>query len=238
MKVSAIIPAAGSGQRFGEVKQFKLLAGRPLLFHTLKPFLQSDYIDEVIVVVPQENVEFFHRDVVSMSAGKPVKVVAGGDRRQDSVKHGVDASDSDSTLVCVHDAARPFVTEDLIQKSISACKNVDGAVVAIISKDTVKYSENGLVKETINREKIWLAQTPQTFNKQKLLLALDNAHKNQLTGTDESALMEAMGYSIKLVDGHPNNFKITTQDDWMRAEAVAHQLTDSRSGRFKEVHDD
>jgi len=238
MKVSAIIPAAGSGQRFGEVKQFKLLAGRPLLFHTLKPFLQSNYIDEVIVVVPRDNVESTHRDVVSMSVGKPVKVVVGGDRRQDSVKHGVDASDSDSTLVCVHDAARPFVTEDLIQKSISACKNVDGAVVAIISKDTVKYSENGLVKETINREKIWLAQTPQTFNKQKLLLALDNAHKNQLTGTDESALMEAMGYSIKLVDGHPNNFKITTQDDWMRAEAVAHQLTDSRSGRFKEVHDD
>ena len=223
MKVSAIIPAAGSGQRFGEVKQFKLLAGRPLLFHTLKPFLQSNYIDEVIVVVPRDNVESTHRDVVSMSVGKPVKVVVGGDRRQDSVKHGVDASDSDSTLVCVHDAARPFVTEDLIQKSIKEKKNVDGAVVAIISKDTVKYSENGLVKETVNREQIWLAQTPQTFNKQKLLLALDNANKNQKTGTDESALMEAMGYSIKLVDGHPNNFKITTQDDWLRAEAVAHQ---------------
>ena len=169
MKVSAIIPAAGSGERFGEAKQFKLLAGRPMLFHTLQPFLRSDAIDEVIVVVPGDDVHSTHRDVLSMSAGKPVKVVAGGSRRQDSVKRGVDASDPDSTLVCIHDAARPFVTEDLIQNSISACENAD--------------SEN-------------------------------------LTGTDESALMEAMGFSVTLIEGNTNNFKITTMDDWERAEQV------------------
>ena len=220
MKVSAIIPAAGSGERFGEAKQFKLLAGRPMHFHTLQPFLRSDAIDEVIVVVPGDDVHSTHRDVLSMSAGKPVKVVAGGSRRQDSVKRGVDASDPDSTLVCIHDAARPFVTEDLIQNSISACENADGAVVALPSKDTVKYSENGLVKDTIDREKIWLAQTPQTFHKEKLLLALDNADSKNLTGTDESALMEAMGFSVTLIEGNTNNFKITTMDDWERAEQV------------------
>ena len=221
MKVSAIIPAAGSGERFGEEKQFKLLSGRPLFFHTLKLFLQSDYIDEIIVAVPSANVDSTNRDVLSMSAGKPVKVVAGGTRRQDSVKNGIDVSDSDSTLVCVHDAARPFVTEDLIQRSISACKFVDGAVVGIPSKDTVKFSENGLVKETLDREKIWLAQTPQCFHKNKLLQALYYAETENLTGTDESALMEAMGFSIKLVEGDSNNFKITTKDDWIRAEIVA-----------------
>ena len=221
MKVSAIIPAAGSGERFGEEKQFKLLSGRPLFFHTLKLFLQSDYIDEIIVVVPSANVDSTHRDVLSMSAGKPVKVVAGGTRRQDSVKNGIDVSDSDSTLVCVHDAARPFVTEDLIQRSISACEFADGAVVGIPSKDTVKFSENGLVKETLDREKIWLAQTPQCFHKNKLLQALYYAETENLTGTDESALMEAMGFSIKLVEGDSNNFKITTKDDWIRAERVA-----------------
>lgn len=221
MKVSAIIPAAGSGERFGEEKQFKLLSGRPLFFHTLKLFLQSDYIDEIIVAVPSANVGSTHRDVLSMSAGKPVKVVAGGTRRQDSVKNGIDVSDSDSTLVCVHDAARPFVTEDLIQRSISACEFADGAVVGIPSKDTVKFSENGLVKETLDREKIWLAQTPQCFHKNKLLQALYYAETENLTGTDESALMEAMGFSIKLVDGDSNNFKITTKDDWIRAEIVA-----------------
>lgn len=221
MKVSAIIPAAGSGERFGEEKQFKLLSGRPLFFHTLKLFLQSDYIDEIIVAVPSANVGSTHRDVLSMSAGKPVKVVAGGTRRQDSVKNGIDVSDSDSTLVCVHDAARPFVTEDLIQRSISACEFADGAVVGIPSKDTVKFSENGLVKETLDREKIWLAQTPQCFHKNKLLQALYYAETENLTGTDESALMEAMGFSIKLVEGDSNNFKITTKDDWIRAEIVA-----------------
>ena len=221
MKVSAIIPAAGSGERFGEEKQFKLFSGRPLIFHTLKLFLQSDYIDEIIVAVPSANVDSTHRDVLSMSAGKPVKVVAGGTRRQDSVKNGIDVSDSHSTLVCIHDAARPFVTEDLIQRSISACEFADGAVVGIPSKDTVKFSENGLVKETLDREKIWLAQTPQCFHKNKLLQALYNAEKENLIGTDESALMEAMGFSIKLVDGESNNFKITTKDDWIRAELVA-----------------
>ena len=221
MKVSAIIPAAGSGERFGEEKQFKLLSGRPLFFHTLKLFLQSDYIDEIIVAVPSANVDSTHRDVMSMSAGKPVKVVAGGTRRQDSVKNGIDVSDSDSTLVCIHDAARPFVTEDLIQRSISACEFADGAVVGIPSKDTVKFSENGLVKETLDREKIWLAQTPQCFHKNKLLQALYYAETENLTGTDESALMEAMGFSIKLVEGDSNNFKITTKDDWIRAEIVA-----------------
>ena len=221
MKVSAIIPAAGSGERFGEEKQFKLLSGRPLFFHTLKLFLQSDYIDEIIVAVPSANVDSTHRDVLSMSAGKPVKVVAGGTRRQDSVKNGIDVSDSHSTLVCIHDAARPFVTEDLIQRSISACEFADGAVVGLPSKDTVKFSENGLVKETLDREKIWLAQTPQCFHKNKLLQALYYAETENLTGTDESALMEAMGFSIKLVEGNSNNFKITTKDDWIRAEIVA-----------------
>ena len=221
MKVSAIIPAAGSGERFGEEKQFKLLSGRPLFFHTLKLFLQSDYIDEIIVAVPSANVGSTHRDVLSMSAGKPVKVVAGGTRRQDSVKNGIDVSDSHSTLVCIHDAARPFVTEDLIQRSISACEFADGAVVGIPSKDTVKFSENGLVKETLDREKIWLAQTPQCFHKNKLLQALYYAETKNLTGTDESALMEAMGFSIKLVEGDSNNFKITTKDDWIRADIVA-----------------
>ena len=223
MKVSAIIPAAGSGERFGEEKQFKLLSGRPLFFHTLKLFLQSDYIDEIIVAVPSANVDSTHRDVLSMSAGKPVKVVAGGTRRQDSVKNSIDVSDSHSTLVCIHDAARPFVTEELIQRSISACEYADGAVVGIPCKDTVKFSENGLVKETLDREKIWLAQTPQCFHKNKLLQALYHAEKENLTGTDESTLMEAMGFSIKLVDGDLNNFKITTKDDWIRAEVVAHR---------------
>ncbi len=218
MKVSAIIPAAGSGHRFGEPKQFKLLAGRPLLFHSLKPFLESSIIQEVIVVVPDHQIDTIHRDLLSMSAGKSLKVIAGGARRQDSVKNGVTAAVSSANLVCIHDAARPFVSETLINNSIAACKTADGAVVALRSIDTVKLSESGKVKETLNREKIWLAQTPQIFWKDKLLQALDHADAKSFTATDESYLMEAMGFSVALVQGDINNFKITTMDDWKRAE--------------------
>ena len=127
-------------------------------------------------------------------------------------------SSSSANLICIHDAARPFVTENMIANSISACENYDGAVVALPSRDTVKLSNNGLVKETLDRRFIWLAQTPQTFNKDKLVAALDNADQNDIIATDEAALMEAMGFSIALVEGHPTNFKITTRDDWERAE--------------------
>ena len=223
MKVSAIIPAAGSGERFGEEKQFKFLSGRPLFFHALKLFLKSDHVDEIILVVPSANVDSTHRDALSIAAGKPVKVVSGGRRRQDSVKNGVDVSDSDSTLICIHDAVRPFVTEDLIHQSILGCEFFDGVVVGTPIKDTVKISENGMVKETLEREKIWLAQTPQCFHKNKLIQAFDNAETENLTGTDESALMEAMGFSIKLVDGDTSNFKITTKNDWIRAEIAVMQ---------------
>jgi 2-C-methyl-D-erythritol 4-phosphate cytidylyltransferase len=218
MKVSAIIPAAGSGRRFGEAKQFKLLAGRPLLFHSMKPFLESSIIQEVIVVVPDYQIDTVHNDLLSISAGKPLKVIAGGTRRQDSVKNGVTATVSSTTMVCIHDAVRPFVSETLINNSIAACKTADGAVVALRSVDTVKLSEHGIVKETLNREKIWLVQTPQTFRKDKLIQALDHADEKSLIATDESYLMEAMGFSVALVQGEINNFKITTMDDWKRAE--------------------
>ena len=216
-QVSVIIPAAGVGSRFGEEKQFKLLGGRPLLFYSLQPFLESSIIQEIIVVVPGNQITSIHRDLMSMSVGKPIKVISGGVRRQDSVENGVSASSSSANLICIHDAVRPFVTENMIANSISACENYDGAVVALPSRDTVKLSENDQIKETLDRSLIWLAQTPQTFKKDKLMAAFDNADRNNITATDEAALMEAMGFSIALVEGHPNNFKITTQDDWERA---------------------
>lgn len=219
MKVSAIIPAAGSGNRFGELKQFKMLAGRPMFFHTLYPFINSNKIDEIILVVPEQTVEQIHNDVSSVSR-KPLKIVAGGRQRHDSVNNGVRVVNSESMLICIHDAARPFVTEELISDSINACDNHDGAVVGFPCQDTVKLSENGLIKKTLDRETIWLAQTPQTFHKNKLNKAILNAESTGFTGTDEATLMEAMGFSVALVQGHENNFKVTTQIDWERAKQL------------------
>ena len=217
-KISAIIPSAGSGSRFGEVKQFKDLAGQPLIFHSINLFIKCSIIDEVVVVVQEKYVKPIYHDILSISAGKPIKSIAGGLNRQDSVQNGVLAADSESTLVCIHDAARPFVTEDLIITSVSACEKYDGAIVALPSLDTVKLSEGEKVKETIDRKKVWFAQTPQTFQKSKLIQALNMAKRRNLVATDESTLMEHMGFSIGLVEGHANNFKITTKEDWERAE--------------------
>ena len=217
-KISAIIPSAGSGSRFGEVIQFKDLAGQPLIFHSINLFIRCSIIDEVVVVVQEKYVKPIYHDILSISAGKPIKSIAGGLNRQDSVQNGVLAADSESTLVCIHDAARPFVTEDLIITSVSACEKYDGAIVALPSLDTVKLSEGEKVKETIDRKKVWFAQTPQTFQKSKLIQALNMAKRRNLVATDESTLMEHMGFSIGLVEGHANNFKITTKEDWERAE--------------------
>ena len=219
-QVSAIIPAAGTGTRFGELKQFKSLAGLPLLFHCLSPFFLSRIIKEIIVIVQNDKIEFTKKGIQALKFEKKTKIVTGGEKRQDSVKNGILASSNTTELVCIHDAARPFVTKNLINKSVSSCKSADGVVIACPSVDTVKLSHNGFIRKTIDRNDIWLAQTPQTFKKDKLIKAIDNAHNLGLIGTDESVLMEEMGYSIKLVKGDKNNFKITTVHDWERAKSL------------------
>ena len=155
---------------------------------------------------------------MAMSSNKEITITDGGPRRQDSVKNGVLASDSNSDLVCIHDAARPFITQELIEKSIVSCGSADGAVIAIRSVDTIKYSENNIIMKTIDRNNIWLAQTPQVFWKEKLLKAYD-AMDESTSITDESTLMEKMGYRICLVPGDIENNKITTIKDWKYAES-------------------
>ena len=218
MKVSAIIPAAGLGVRLGEEKQFKLLAGYPLFIHSIRTFINFPKIDEIVVVVPKNKKKIIYDWLAPISHKKNIVVTRGGSKRQDSVKNGVLASNSNSDLICIHDAARPFITTKIIEECIISAKNSDGAVVAIPSTSTVKYSKNNIIEKTINRDNVWLAQTPQVFWRDKLLKAYDNLDKTDIL-TDESVLMEKMGYKISLVLGDKANFKITTLEDWKRAES-------------------
>tara|TARA_A100001035_G_scaffold272703_1_gene262333 strand:+ start:838 stop:1509 length:672 start_codon:yes stop_codon:yes gene_type:complete len=218
--VSAIIPAAGQGRRFGAQKQFKKLKGLPLVFYSVKQFYNCDRVNEIVLVVPKSKI-FWAKDFVSKKfSRKPVIVIGGGHDRQTSVKNGIKASSKKSNLVCIHDAARPFLTQKTIINSINGCKNSDGAITAIPSSDTVKIAVNGNVKNTVERKNVWLAQTPQTFFKSKLNVASKNGEKNKIFVTDESMLMEAMGYKVKLVDGDEDNFKVTTKKDWARAQKL------------------
>jgi len=217
--ISAIITAAGSGQRFGETKQFKLLCGQPLYQYSIKVFLSVKIFDEIIMVVPKGSQKTIEQEVNSFS-DKPVKIINGGINRQDSVKNGIRASSINSDLVVIHDAVRPFVTKKLIEDCISSCSHSDGAIIAIPPVDTIKYSTGNIIEKTINRECVWMAQTPQAFNKEKLLEAYENNSLNNSNFTDEASIMEGMGYTITIVPGTGNNFKITTNDDWNRAEAL------------------
>ena len=223
LRVSAIIPGAGVGSRFGEKKQFKNLNGEPLWVHTLKPFIMSSLIDEIIFVVEESLVniirelDFFKQFVKE----KEIKLIKGGKRRIDSVFNGIQVSKKMNDIICIHDVARPFVKESFINKTIKACKNFDGAILAIPSVDTVKNVENKIIKRTLNRSQIWMAQTPQTFHKDKLLRAYnDNINVNV---TDESTLMELSGFSIKIINGDDKNFKITKKMDWRLAKIIARE---------------
>jgi len=219
-KVGVVLPAAGEGRRFGEPKQFRLLGKRPLLFHALRPFLEEDYIYEVVVVVPQERVKQTERELRSLTRAKTIRVVVGGPRRQDSVYQGVKALSPHCNLVCIHDAARPFLTPMMIEETVAACQKFDGAVVAIPSRDTVKQADRltRQIHTTLPRETIWLAQTPQTFRRKPLEKALGQADQSGLMVTDEAMLLEEMGYSLTIVEGSPMNMKITTPEDWSLAE--------------------
>ena len=218
MEKSVIITAAGLGRRFGEAKQFKKLHGKPLYEYSLDTFIKSRLFEEVILVIPNNNQGKIQRGI-KRKYGSQVNLVIGGPNRQDSVKNAIQNSNPKSDLVVIHDAARPFITKSLIEECISACKTSDGAIIGMQPHDTIKFSKNNIVEKTIDRSNIWMAQTPQAFNKQKILEAYRSREFDDLIVTDESSLMEKLGYKIMIVLGAEKNFKITTFDDWKRAEA-------------------
>ncbi|MGY8751331.1 MAG: 2-C-methyl-D-erythritol 4-phosphate cytidylyltransferase [Fidelibacterota bacterium] len=226
MKITAIIPAAGAGERFGEKKQLKLLNGRPLIFHTIQPFINSELINEIIVVVPKENVNQVGREFKSTLTSKKIEVISGGKTRQQSVNNGLKMSNKESELICIHDGVRPFLTVTLIEKVIKAAIGHDGAILATPSSDTIKRVLGNQILETLPREEIWRAQTPQVFLKSALEEAIEIAIDENLEGTDEASILEKIGYQIGFIEGSSLNIKITTKEDWIFAKAIYNELND------------
>jgi len=223
MKVSAIIPAAGQGVRMGAgvPKQFLLLNGKPILHHTLHAFQQCDEVDEVVIVMPLNEIE---------AAGGPLEnefskiksVVPGGDKRQDSVCNGFNALDADTDIVVVHDGVRPFAGPDLIRESILAARDFGAVITAVPVSDTIKKAnEDGFVVGTVDRNGLWRVQTPQTFRYDLLKEACDRAGKDGFYGTDEGALIEHLGRELKIIPGSELNIKITRSEDLVLGEHIA-----------------
>lgn len=219
---AAIIPAAGSGTRMklDHPKQFHMLAGMPILIHTVKAFLNSPVISQVIIVAPQDMVHQTEQLLIEYHMeNTKVLVTAGGIRRQDSVLLGIQKLSPDIEVVLVHDGARPMISQALITDCYEAACEDGAAIAAIPVKDTLKKgSSNNRVETTVDRDGLWQAQTPQAVSVELLKQAYAINGDNDVT--DESSLLERSGIPVTLVEGAETNIKITRPEDLQIAEKL------------------
>jgi 2-C-methyl-D-erythritol 4-phosphate cytidylyltransferase len=224
VKVAAIIPAAGKGKRIGMGinKPYLLLGNKPILVHTLETFEKCDFIEEVIVVVNRTDKERCQRILKKHGLRKVKEIVSGGAKRSHSVYRGLKKVNSSCGIVVIHDGVRPFLTRQMIRKSVEGAKKYGACAVGMPAIDTIKkVSGGGFVEKTPERKKLWFIQTPQTFKYKLLLKAYLKAKKNGFEGTtDDSFLVERMGYKVKLIRGSYDNLKITTPQDLVTARAI------------------
>ncbi len=238
MKVIVIIPAAGLGTRMAPVpsdakskkappsKQFTELGGTPILIHTLRKFAAVDAVSEIWIALRENEIDGFRerlnheaKDVLK----KKVELVTGGEHRQQSVEHALNAvSAAADDIVLVHDAVRPLVTAEIIHDVIEAAKKYGAAIAGLPAVDTVKQvertSEGAIIKATIPRAGVVLAQTPQGFRYDVIKKAFDEATADGFMGTDEASLAERSGHEVAVIMGSPRNLKITTPADMELAE--------------------
>jgi 2-C-methyl-D-erythritol 4-phosphate cytidylyltransferase len=235
MKVVVIIPAAGLGTRMAAApapkdkkpatsKQFAELAGTPILLHTLRKFAASPQVAEIYIALRANEMDGFRKRLEQeKDVKKKIQIVEGGEHRQQSVGHALAAiSAAADDIVLVHDAVRPFVTEEIIHEVIHAAEKYGAAIAGVPAVDTVKQvertAEGALITATVPRERVVMAQTPQGFRYDVLKKAFDEAAADGFLGTDEAALVERSGHEVAVVMGSPRNIKITTPADLELAE--------------------
>lgn len=219
MNCSVIIVAAGSGTRFGSAtpKQFLEIAGKPLIFHTLERFDDCAFVDEMILVLAENEIENFKSLAENQNLKKLKKIIAGGTTRAASVYNGLNAVDENSEIVAVHDGARPLVSCEEISATINKARETGAACLTAKVTDTIKKISGEEITETIDRETLRRALTPQCFKIEILRAAFESADLNE-AATDECFLVEKLGHKIAFVDGSAKNIKITTREDFEIAE--------------------
>lgn len=235
MKVIVIIPAAGLGSRMAgsatgkaPAKQFTELNGVPVLIHTLRKFAEAPGVTEIVIAMRKSEADNFAPRLQQENFAKPVRIVEGGEHRQESVSNALQAiSAAPEDLVLVHDAVRPFVDREIIANVIDAAAKHGAAIAAVPAVDTIKQvdrtAEGAVVNATIPREHIVQVQTPQGFRFHVLKQAFDEAARDGFVGTDEASVVERMGHEVAVVMGSPKNIKITTPADLELAEFYAGQ---------------
>ncbi len=241
-RIVAIVPAAGMGHRFGSEKNkpFHLLHSIPLFIWPLKALAAIAEIKEIIPVVKEQDLMAAANLIEDYQISKIKRIVPGGKERQDSVYNAIKILDESATVVLIHDGARPLIDEDLIRNVLDGLQDCDGALAAVPVKDTIKEArrqtvspknqrffgvEMGqrseiIVEKTLNRNLLWAVQTPQVFHFNKIKEAYEKAMADKHYATDDAALIERYGGTVKIVMGSYRNIKITTPEDVKIAEAI------------------
>jgi len=232
MSVAAILAAAGRGSRLGRPKQMLVLDGKPIAGWSLDALARSSHIDAIIVACEDDERGKFEDVARSYGRGKVAALVSGGARRQDSVYAALRILPEHTDFVVVHDGARPFASDALIERCLAAARETGAAIAAVSVKDTIKrVGEHNVVTTTYPREQLWAAQTPQVFGFEILLQAHERALQGGFVGTDDAMLVEwANLCPVMIVEGSYDNIKITTQEDLFLAAMIAHrdQFTESQ----------
>jgi len=203
-------------------KQYRAIGGVPLVVHSLRVLEAAPSIDAIILAVPQADIAYCRSDVVDAHRfAKVLKIVAGGDERQDSVRNALAVVDERVEIVVVHDAVRPFLTVQMIEDVVKAARKTGGAIIALPMRDTVKHvGPDHVIQRTVDRKPLWLAQTPQAFRRDWLYEAHHKAHLEGIKATDDAFLLEWAGHPVAVVEGSGENIKVTRPEDMVIGEAI------------------
>ena len=222
--ISAIILAGGKGKRMGSAisKQFIDIKGKPIIYYTLKKFSENKKIDNIIVVLPEDEVKYFKENILKKYELRINKIVIGGKERQDSVYNALKSLKNSSTdIVFIHDGARPFISERIINEGIKFAEIYGAAAPGVMPKDTIKVkNEKNFSVDTPNRANLVSIQTPQVFKFDEILECHEKIRYNGEMVTDDTMVVEKYGYSVYLYDGEYTNIKVTTPEDLILAERL------------------
>jgi 2-C-methyl-D-erythritol 4-phosphate cytidylyltransferase len=222
--VAAVIVAAGKGIRMQDPlrKQYLMLAGLPILSRTLTVFDNCDQIDQIYLVIPEDDFDFCRKNILSpVKLIRKINLVAGGPIRQDSVYNGLLQVDPDCNIVVIHDGVRPFVQTDKLIASINGARQFGACILGIPAYDTLKQADSSdCIVATLQRDTIWLAQTPQTFRYDLIKKAHEKAIRDVYQGTDDASLVERLGEPVKIINGSLSNIKITNPEDLEIAQSL------------------
>ena len=214
---AGVIVAGGEGVRFGGYKQTAILNNKPIYQYSIDAFNRSNVIDMIYLVVPKDLFPAITKELSSVKSSKPVIICEGGNTRAESVYNAIKKTEDNIEIIVIHDAVRPLIQSKNILNLVNACKKNDGAILAHPISDTLKKVKKNIISFTVDRNNLWLAETPQAFNLKLLKACYKNINKeDRSTFTDEATLMEHCGYTVQVLHNKVENIKITEKEDLAR----------------------